>query len=201
MCDRCGLPFEYDAGPDAVCGACAANAPAYRQARAVLAYDDGSRELLLPFKHADRIDAAPTFGGWLARAGARLLAEADIVTPVPLHRWRLFRRRYNQSALLALAAGRVAGRPVLPDLLKRTRRTRSQGGLSRKQRTRNVQGAFAVPERSRPAVRDRAVVLVDDVLTTGATVTACSRVLLRAGAARVDVLTLARVVRTNSGPV
>lgn len=105
MCARCGHPFEYDVGKDAVCASCSAQTPAYRRARSVLVYDDGSRELLLPFKHADRIDAAPTFGAWLARAGAELLAEADAIAPVPLHRRRLFRRRYNQSALLALSAG------------------------------------------------------------------------------------------------
>jgi ComF family protein len=168
----------------------------FDRARAAFAYDDASRRLILPFKHADRTQATPWFGRWLARAAGELAADADIVAPVPLHRWRLFRRRYNQAALIALALAREAARPAIPDLLLRRRATRSQGRLSRAGRARNVAGAFAVNERHSARVTGRRVLLVDDVMTTGATVEACADVLKRAGAAAVDVATLARVVRT-----
>jgi len=196
-CACCGYPFEFDPGPGALCGACTRAHPAYGRARAVLRYDDASRELILAFKHADRTDGAPAYGAWLARAGGELLADAELIAPVPLHWSRLFARRYNQAALLAWALGRQSGIPVLPDLLHRRRRTPSQGRLSATARRRNVAGAFSVRLPRRPEIAGRRVLLVDDVLTTGATAEACARVLLREGAAAVDVLTLARVVRPN----
>ncbi|WP_431855751.1 ComF family protein [Azospirillum sp.] len=192
-CACCGLPFEYAVEGETLCGACIASPPPFARARSVLVYDDASRPLLLGFKHGDRTHAAKPFGVWLARAGAELLADADLLAPVPLHRWRLFLRRYNQAALLAREAGRTSGVAVVPDLLVRRRRTRSQGGLDRTGRQRNVAGAFAL--RRPGSVEGKRVVLVDDVLTTGATVGECARVLRRAGAAQVDVLTLARVVK------
>jgi len=195
QCACCGLPFEFEVGAGARCGACHADPPAFARARAVLAYDAGSRELILGFKHADRTYAAPPFGRWLARSGVELLADAELIAPVPLHRRRLWQRRYNQSALLALALGKAAGLPVAADLLVRHRATPSQAGRSRTARRRNVQGAFSVRPSRRGAVPGRRILLVDDVLTTGATVHECARVLRRAGAAAVDVITLARVVR------
>lgn len=193
-CAACGMPFEFDpGGADALCASCIRDRPAYDRARAVFRYDDASRGLILAFKHGDRIDAAPAYASWLLRAGSELAAVADCIAPVPLHWTRLFRRRYNQSALLANALARLAGRPAAPDLLRRRRRTPSQGGLGRAERIRNVRGAFAV--RARPEIADKRILLVDDVLTTGATVEACARALLKAGASAVDVLTLARVVR------
>lgn len=195
LCRSCGFPFELDPGDEPVCGACRRQPPAFDRARAVFAYNAGSRDLLLGFKHADRTDAAPAFAQWMARAGTELLPDADAVVPVPLHRWRLFRRRYNQAALLARHLGRLTGVPVLPDLLVRRRRTPSQGAFSPAGRRRNVAGAFAVRRHDDAAVAGKRVLLVDDVLTTGATVEACARVLRRAGAAGVDVLTLGRVVR------
>jgi len=194
LCPRCGYPFEYELAEPTLCAACRAAPPVYDRARAVLRYDAGSRAMLLAFKHADRTDLAPAFGRWLARAGADLLAEADLVAPVPLHWTRLFARRYNQAALLARAVAGQAGRPCVADLLVRRRRTRPQSS-GRAARARNVAGAFAVPAGKRARVEGRRVLLVDDVRTTGATLDACARALRVAGAAGVDVLTLAMVVR------
>ncbi len=195
LCACCGRPFEFEAPGVAVCGGCIARPPVYDRARSVLSYDDGSRHIILAFKHGDRTDAADGLAAWMRRAGAELLADADLIAPVPLHRWRLWARRYNQSALLALALGRMTGVPTVPDLLVRRRRTPIQGGLSRAGRERNVAGAFSLRTARREMVKDARVLLVDDVFTTGATVSECAKVLKRAGAARVDVLTLARVAR------
>jgi ComF family protein len=195
LCACCGFPFETESGPDALCAACLAKRPRYRRARAAFRYDDNSRRLVLMFKHADRLDPAPTFARWLAQAGAELLADADVIAPVPLHRWRLLWRRYNQSAELARALGRLSGKRVVPDLVQRHRHTPPQADRNARERRLNVAGAFRVHPYRRDHVRDKSILLIDDVLTTGATVEACARVLLRAGAASVDVLTLARVVR------
>ena len=161
----------------------------------MLVYDDKSRRVVLPLKHGDRTDMARACGAWMARAGADLVAEADLVAPVPLHWRRLFIRRYNQAGLLARALARDAGATLAPDLLQRARWTGSQAGLKAKERRRNVRQAFDVPPRWQAKLEGRTVLLVDDVLTTGATVEACTRALKQAGAAHVDVLTLARVVR------
>jgi ComF family protein len=191
FCARCGLPFPHEA--EGLCAACAAVPPHYDRARAVFRYDAASRDLVTGFKHADRTHAAPAFGAWMRRAGAELLADCDLLVPVPLHWTRLFRRRYNQASLLAYAIG---GPPVDPDLLRRRRRTPSQGRLGRLARARNIAGAFAV--RPGAELGGRRIVLVDDVMTTGATVGECARLLRRAGAARVDVLTLARAAREGA---
>lgn len=199
QCACCGTPFAEDLGRDALCAGCLARRPRYHQARAALVYDDGSKRLVLPFKHGDRTDIARACGAWMARAGADLLASADLVAPVPLHWRRLFVRRYNQAQLLARIVVRTAAterKPrLVPDLLRRRRWTGSQAGLKARERRSNVREAFDVHPRWGPEISGTTVLLVDDVLTTGATVEACARVLERAGARRVDVLTLARVVR------
>jgi ComF family protein len=197
LCACCGTPFELPADVDARCGACLTQPPRFARARAVFVYDQASRSLVLDFKHGDRTDAAQAFGAWLARAGADLLQDADLLVPVPLHRWRLFRRRYNQAALLAFATSRASGVPAVADVLARRRATASQGHLSRAGRRRNVAHAFHVRPQRTTLVSGRRIVLIDDVLTTGATAAECAAALLRAGAARVEVLTLARVVRAQ----
>lgn len=190
-CACCGTPLPGPAAEGTLCGACSGAPPAWTRSRAAFLYDAGSRSLILRFKHADRIDAAPAFARWMLRAGADLLDEAEVVVPVPLHRWRLFARRYNQAALLGSRIARSAGLAFAPDALARIRRTVSQGSVDRAGRSRNVRGAIAV---SRPkAVEGKAVLLVDDVMTTGATAGECARALFAAGARSVDVLTLARV--------
>ncbi len=195
-CAVCGDPFPYVREGSLICLSCAAQPPSFDRARAVFAYDDSTRKLILAFKHGDRTDAAPAYAAWMARAGAELFAEVDLIAPVPLHRWRLLRRRYNQAALLALEIGRITGKPVEPDLLIRKRATPSQGTLGRAARRRNLRGAFAV---ARQDLAGRRLLLIDDVLTSGATVGECARALKRAGAAGVDVLTLARVVLQEAG--
>ena len=198
FCAACGFPFDFEAGAGALCGACVGARPAYERARAVMRYDEGSRRLILGFKHGDRTHGAPAFGQWMARAGGALLAEADLIVPVPLHWTRLFRRRYNQSALLADILARRSGVALIPDLLIRRRRTAPQGRLSGAARRRNVRGAFALDRRHAGMLDGRRVVLIDDVLTSGATAEACARALLRGGARAVDLLVLARVVRGSA---
>lgn len=192
LCETCGEPFAVPVPAGTRCGACLESPPVYAEARAPLAYDDIVRDLVLALKRRDRQEGVRAYGAWMARAGRTLLAEADVLVPVPLHPRRLFARRFNQSALLARAVAAESGLPLLVDALKRHRATRSQMGLTPSQRARNVAGAFALAPARVAAIEARAVVLVDDVLTTGATVNECARVLLRAGAARVAVLTLAR---------
>ena len=185
--------MPYDPGPEAECIPCVESPPSFDAASSVMLYDDFSRTLVLKFKHSDRLDPAGVYAGWMARAGQLLLDDADIVVPVPLHWTRLFSRRYNQSALLAQRIAVQSGVDYGPDILSRTRRTPSQGTLTRDRRARNVRGAFQVPVGKGDQVKGKHVLLVDDVMTTGATAGACAQALKRSGALSVRVLTLARV--------
>jgi len=197
-CTCCGTPFPVDPGPGSFCAACLARPPAFTCARAILAYDAESRGAILALKHADRLELVPGFTRWLGRVGGPLLAGADLIVPVPLHRGRLWRRRYNQSAELARRLARDWNRAYDPLALIRRRPTLSQGAMpSARARRKNVLSAFRVPEPGR--VRGCRILLVDDVLTTGATAEACARALKRAGAADISVLTLARVVKASEG--
>jgi ComF family protein len=194
-CAVCGLPFPHPMGEEAVCADCARQKPSWDRARAVMRYDKHSRHLVLALKHGDRTHVARALGRWMGRAGAELLEGADMIMPVPLHWTRLFTRRYNQAGLLAHAVRAAGGPPVMADWLVRRRRTPSQGRLGPVARVRNVRGAFAV--RRGCDVKGKRIVLVDDVLTTGATVEECARVLRRGGAAFIGVLTLSRAVRAG----
>lgn len=197
LCAACGTPFEFDHGPVALCGACLRERPRIERNRAVFVYNDISRDLAIGLKHRDRTHVAPALGAWLARTGRELVTDADLIAPVPLHRGRLWRRRFNQSALLARAlCGAHYGR-LRPDLLVRTRATPRQAGLDATARRRNMRGAFAFRPIHGEAVSRARVLLVDDLFTTGATVSACANTLLGAGAAAVDVLVLARVERSR----
>ena len=200
MCRICGYPLPETVVDMPVCGVCASEPPRFSRARAALRYDDGARGMILRFKHADRTDIARTFGRMLETAGAELLADCDLIAPVPLHRWRLLQRGYNQAALLANTLALGGERQVVPDLLQRVQATASQQGLGGEQRKRNIKaGAFRLHPRHSARIASWRVLLIDDVLTTGATVTACTRVLMRGGAAAVDVLAIARVVRDAGG--
>ena len=198
FCAVLGLPFSYDQGEGAVSPEALAHPPDFDRLRSVAAHDGVVRTLVHALKYRDRAELAPMMAGWMARAGREILAEADAVLPVPLHRSRLFFRRYNQSAELSRRIARLCGISHLPDSLIRRRATGRQVGLSRKARQRNVAGAFAVPPVRRETVIGRRIVLVDDVFTTGATVNAAARALKRAGAAEVSVLTFAMAF---SGPI
>jgi ComF family protein len=194
FCACCGAPFDIPAGAGMLCGSCLTSPPLFKSARAAMLYDEASRKLVLGFKHGDRTYAARALAVWMHRAAGEFLAEVDVLVPVPLHRWRLFRRRYNQSAILAAQVAALAEKPVWPFVLRRIRATPTQGHRKRKERQENVRGAFAVTDRA--AIAGKTLLLVDDVLTTGATVEECTRMLLEAGAKQVHVLTLARVRST-----
>jgi ComF family protein len=188
------VPLPYATGEPCLSAAAIARPPVYDRARAVAHYSSTMRELIQAFKYGDRHEGLALFGRWLKKAGAELLEDADLIVPVPLYPSRLWWRRYNQSAMLAHALGKQSGVPVDCFALARVRRTSSQVGLTADQRKRNVAGAFKVAKPRRDCVKGKNVVVIDDVVTTGATVEACARALKRAGAARVDVLALARAV-------
>jgi ComF family protein len=200
-CARLGIPFVYDSGPGLLSMEAIANPPSYDRARAAVCYDDVARALVHKLKYSDRLDLAPLLGRWMARAGRELLGDADALVPVPLHWRRQWARRFNQSGVLARAISGECGVPVAHGGLKRVRATPQQVGRSRTDRADNVQGAFEVPAENRAEIAGRRVVLIDDVLTSGATVDACARALLRARAAHVDVLVFARVVAPARAPI
>lgn len=194
-CARLGIPFAYDLGEGALSAEAIADPPPFDRCRAVATFDDISRALVHGLKYRDRPELARSMGEWMARAGSEVVATADLIVPVPLHRRRLWSRRFNQSAMLAQAVARRSARRFAPAVLARVRPTVQQVGLTQAQRDDNVRGAFRVPATEKINVAGRRVLLVDDVYTTGATAKAATRALLRAGAAAVDVLVFARVVR------
>lgn len=192
-CDRTGLPFAYDPGAGVVSAAALAKPPQWQRARAAACFGPVTRNLIHALKYRDRLEAATLMARLMARAGGALLRDADVIVPVPLYRARLWKRRYNQAALLAYGLASASAVPVATDLLLRRRATRSQVGLNFKDRRRNVRGAFALANGTSSALSGRRVLLIDDVITTGATAGACARVLLDGGAADVDVLAFALV--------
>lgn len=205
FCACCGFPFdivessqnELSSGQYNLCGPCLADPKPFSAARTVFAYNDGSRDLILAFKHGDRPHLTTTFTPLLAKTGKNMLEEADLIVPVPLYWLRLARRRYNQSALLGRSLSRLTEKPFNPHILKRIRHTPPQGHKKQKDRHANVRGAFALGKRAAGEIEGKKIILIDDVYTTGATICECARVLLAGGAARVDVLALARVVKPH----
>jgi ComF family protein len=197
-CKRCSAPFEYDnAAETLLCPVCIATPPLYERALYVFRYDEGSRTIIRRFKYEDATYSVPILAAWLTRAGAPLWPDAELLIPVPLHPWRLWQRRYNQAALLALAVGKLANIPVMVDTLARTKYTTAQAKLGFLSRWRNLasgQIIATLPHR----VAGKHVVIIDDVMTTGATIDACCRALHRAKVGRISVLTLARTLRTGT---
>lgn len=194
QCARCGVPFDHDRGSGAECGGCLAEPPRFTTARAAFVYGGPARSVLLALKHGDRPYLATTMAPHMARAaGAALTTPGAVLVPVPLHRWRLWRRGFNQAALLAQALVPLSGAAIDLGVLTRVRPTPPSAGMGRTARAANVRSAFRVIDKAR--IKGRDIVLVDDVLTTGATADACARHLNRAGARSVHVLTFARVVR------
>ena len=200
-CERLGIPFAYDPGPGVLSMQAIADPPAYTRARAAVRYDEISRTLVHALKYGDRLDLAPIMGRWMARAGRELLGDADALVPVPLHWRRLWARRCNQSALLAKAIAAECDVPVAEAALKRVKATAQQVGLTQTQRAENVQGAFRVPAEGKTEAAGKRLILIDDVLTSGATADACARALLRGGAKSVDVVVFARVVDAVRPPI
>lgn len=194
FCSCCGLPFEYKMGEDALCGECMRERPAYSCSRAAFKYDEHSKQLILKLKYQDQGWLAPVYANWLAKAGAELIAASDMILPVPLHYWRFVGRRYNQAGLLSQALAKICELPAHPDALRRMRRTPPQTGLTRKQRADNVRGAFSVNPRYADKIKNKNILLIDDVMTTGSTINSCTKTLLKEGASNVNILTLARTM-------
>src|SRR3954465_1559047 len=201
LCPRLGIPFIYDPGPGLLSMEAIADPPAYGRARAAVRYDDVARTLVHALKYQDRTDLAPAMGRWMARAGHELIKGPDALIPVPLHWRRGWSRRYNQSGALARVIADQTGANLLSEALRRIRPTQQQIGLSRSEGATNVEGAFRVAADRKPDVQGRRIILIDDVLTSGATADACARALLRAKAAQVDVLVFARVVDSHKAPI
>jgi ComF family protein len=196
-CARCALPFDYGEGAEILCGRCMAEPPAYDRLRAAVAYGDMARAVALKLKYGGRPSVAETMARFIER---HLDASAaPILAPVPLHRWRIWRRGYNQSALIAGILARRAALDAQLDLLERVKATPVLRGMNPRERKAAVRGAFRVNSKRKAGLEGRAVILVDDIYTSGATVNACASILRRAGAARVDVLCWARVVREEQG--
>ena len=197
VCNRLGTPFAYDPGPGIVSPQALAAPPAWNRVRGAVKFDETSRNLVHALKYRDRHEVAPLMARLICRAGADLLADCDFLVPVPLYPFRLWQRRFNQSALLGTHLQRQTGLSSRPDLLQRNRPTRPQVGLDTAGRKQNVRNAFAVPEEQHLVVKGKNCVIIDDVLTTGATAEACSKALLRAGAGRVDVIVFALVLNPS----
>lgn len=196
-CACCGFPFDYAVGEGALCAPCLIKKPPYESARAAMVYDDASRPLILSFKHGGKTENLSRFAAQLSRVGREFLVDADYIVPVPLHSTRRIHRRYNQSVLLARSLSKMTNVSFDPDILYRQKATPSQGGKTAAGRRRNVLGAFNIREASKDRLCGKHIIVIDDVMTTGATVEACASILLRSGAKRVDVLCLARVIKEN----
>lgn len=195
VCTKCGLPLEGEGDGDVLCDGCLHAPPAWDRGAAAVLYEGTGRRVVMALKHGDRLELAKPLSRWMARIGQGLIGEADIVAPVPLHWSRLVRRQFNQSVELARQKG-ISGRAQLvPDLLVRTRPTRLQDGMDRAERFANQRDAFVVNARQTGRLIGKNVLLIDDVMTTGATLSACTEALRDAGAGTVNVLVLARVAR------
>lgn len=194
QCHICGFPFDFQAGEKALCGGCMKDKPYFAKARAVFIYDDASSHMVTSFKYSDRIESRAFYARWMGRVGAQMLQEADYIVPVPLHYRKLLLRKYNQAALLAIELKKSFGTKMLVNGLVRRKYTISQAGFNRRLRFKNISGVFKINPKFIADIKDKNILLVDDVITTGATANECAKILLKAGAARVEVLTLAKTL-------
>jgi ComF family protein len=193
-CEVLGVPFSHDLGAGILSAEAIANPPDFDRLRSVCAFDGAAKSLVHSLKYRDRTELAGMMAGWMVRSGHQVLADCDALIPVPLHTFRLMSRKFNQAAELAGVISRLTGKPTLASAVRRTRNTEHQVGLGRSGREENVRGAFKVTERGKQDVLGKRIVLIDDVYTTGATVSAISRVLRRAGVTDISVLTFARAL-------
>ena len=191
-CEICGRPFEYAAFNSVVCGSCLKNKPKFSMARSILEYDDFSKQLILSFKHGDRTDLTPILVKFLLLADPKIFENVDMIVPVPQHWARRFKRQYNQASLLGKVLGKQKGISFNPSILRRIKNTESQGHKLRKQREQNVKGVFHVMTPDK--IRGKTILVIDDVMTTGATLNECAKVLRRAGAKEVKAITVYRVI-------
>lgn len=197
LCRFCAAPLDGALGPDGVCDACMHHPPAWNRGAAAVLYEGVGRKLVLALKHGDRLDIAPLAASWMLRAGGDLVDEANLIAPAPMHWRRLARRRFNQAGELARALAKEVEAPhaFAPDLLRRTRATSTQDGKTRAERMENVSGVFSITPAWRASIPGAKILLVDDVMTTGATLSECAEICRAAGAAEVNVLVMARVAR------
>lgn len=194
LCISCGYPLEPTAGKNSICGHCIMEEPPYKAGRSVFCYNDKSKSLILDFKYSDKIQSAKRYATWMLNSAKDLIEDSDYIVPVPLHWRRLVERRYNQAAIISNEIAKISGKKVLSQGLIRKKYTPPQVSLTRKQRLKNVKGAFAVNPRLAERIKGKKLVLVDDVMTTGATINECVEILNKAGAAAVFVVTLGRTV-------
>lgn len=193
MCVKCGRPFEYQLNEELLCGSCLTKKVPFHKARAALVYDSFSKDLILPFKHADHIELAPLLTNFMEQAGSDLFPETDLLIAVPLHRYRLMKRKYNQAGILAKNLSKRIEKPYYPNVLYRSKYTQSQGHLHANERKRNVAKAFTV--KNPHLIKGKRILLIDDVMTSGATLNECAKMLKRNGAKQVSYLTLSRVLK------
>lgn len=197
FCLFCGFPFNIQIENEGICGPCARQKPLFTRARAAIYYNEASKPMILRFKHADALHIAPLFVEWLYQAGHELFHQAEYLVPIPLHWSRLVYRGFNQAAVLSYKLSKKVKIPHLADLLERTRRTPPQGDLTAKEREKNVAHAFKLNKKYEQLIRGKHILLIDDVFTSGATVQACTKILKKSGAKQVDILTLARVIKSK----
>lgn len=194
QCYICGFPFDFEVSKGVICTRCIQNKPNFSKARAVFLYDDASRRMITSFKYSDVVENCSSYAKWMARVGAEMLSEADFIIPVPLHFGKLVLRKYNQAALLAHALAKKTDKKVLVNAIIRTKYTKAQVGFSRIARFQNISGAFKVNPKYHDILKDKKILLIDDVITTGATAEECAKVLLKKKVARVEILTLAKTL-------
>lgn len=194
QCELCGFPFDFDTQIELICAGCMKEKPRFAKARAVFLYDDASRKMITSFKYNDRTENRTAYARWMARVGADMLKDADILVPVPIHFGKLFLRKYNQAGILAQELVKISGGRCILNALIRKRYTKTQAGFNRNLRFKNIKGAFAVNQKHLSKLQNKKILLIDDVITTGATAEECTKILLKAGVAKVEVLTLAKTL-------